>query len=82
VWSKNCGPINLARLIDEVVGTAGHLAEKNKNQLIVEAQESVGALNAGPMRLKQILLNLLSNGGSALLLAVASVACSPPTGTG
>jgi GAF domain-containing protein len=27
--------INLARLIDEVVGTAGQLAEKNKNRLIV-----------------------------------------------
>jgi signal transduction histidine kinase len=53
--------INLARLIDEVVGTAGQLAEKNKNRLIVEAQENVGALKADPMRLKQILLNLLSN---------------------
>jgi signal transduction histidine kinase len=53
--------INLARLIDEVIGTAGQLAEKNKNRLIVEAQESVGALEADPMRLKQILLNLLSN---------------------
>src|SRR5262245_9064705 len=53
--------VNLARLIDEVIGTAGQLAEKNKNRLIVEAQENVGALTADPMRLKQILLNLLSN---------------------
>src|SRR5258705_2337139 len=53
--------VNLARLIDEVVGTAGQLAEKNQNRLIVEAQENLGALNADPMRLKQILLNLLSN---------------------
>jgi signal transduction histidine kinase len=57
----NPEPINLARLIDEVTGTAGQLAEKNQNRLVVEAQESVGALNADPMRLKQILLNLLSN---------------------
>jgi signal transduction histidine kinase len=57
----NPEPVNLARLIDEVIGTAGQLAEKNKNRLIVEAQESLGALNADPMRLKQILLNLLSN---------------------
>jgi adenylate cyclase len=42
-------------------GTAGQLAEKNKNRLIVEAQESLGALTADSMRLKQILLNLLSN---------------------
>jgi adenylate cyclase len=53
--------MNLARLIDEVIGTAGQLAEKNQNRLIVEAQESLGALTADPMRLKQILLNLLSN---------------------
>jgi signal transduction histidine kinase len=57
----NPEPVNLARLIDEVIGTAGQLAEKNKNRFIVEAQESLGALNADPMRLKQILLNLLSN---------------------
>jgi signal transduction histidine kinase len=57
----NSEPIDLARLIDEVIGTAGQLAEKNKNRLIVEAQQNVGALKADPMRLKQILLNLLSN---------------------
>jgi signal transduction histidine kinase len=57
----NPEPVNLARLIDEVISTAGQLAEKNQNRLIVEAQENLGALNADSMRLKQILLNLLSN---------------------
>jgi signal transduction histidine kinase len=57
----NPEPVNLARLIDEVVGTAGQLAEKNQNRLIVQAQENLGALTADSMRLKQILLNLLSN---------------------
>jgi two-component system NtrC family sensor kinase len=57
----NPEPVNLARLIDEVIGTAGQLAEKNQNRLIVEAQENLGALNSDSMRLKQILLNLLSN---------------------
>src|SRR5262249_15970610 len=38
--------VNLARLIDEVIGTAGQLAEKNKNRLVVEAQENVGSLTA------------------------------------
>jgi signal transduction histidine kinase len=57
----NSEPIDLVRLIDEVIGTAGQLAEKNRNRLIVDAQENVGALKADPMRLKQILLNLLSN---------------------
>jgi signal transduction histidine kinase len=53
--------VNLAKLIDEVIGTAGQLAEKNQNRLIVEAQENLGSLTADSMRLKQILLNLLSN---------------------
>ncbi len=57
----NPEPVNLARLIDEVVGTAGQLAEQNKNRLVVEAQDNLGPLNADSMRLKQILLNLLSN---------------------
>jgi GAF domain-containing protein len=50
--------VDLTRLIDEVIGTAGQLAEKNKNR---EAQENLGRLTADSMRLKQILLNLLSN---------------------
>jgi len=57
----NPEPVNLSRLIDEVIGTAGQLAEKNKNRLVVEAQENLGALTADSMRLRQIMLNLLSN---------------------
>src|SRR4029079_12865736 len=48
----NPEPVNLARLIDEVIGTAGQLAEKNKNRLIVQTQENLGALTADAMRLK------------------------------
>ena len=54
-------PVNLASLVDEVVGTAGQLAEQNKNRLVVEVQESLSPLTVDPMRLRQILLNLLSN---------------------
>jgi signal transduction histidine kinase len=57
----NPEPVDLARLVDEVIGTAGQLAEKNNNRLIVDAQENVGVVTTDPMRLKQILLNLLSN---------------------
>src|SRR5262245_43694399 len=42
----NPEPVDLTRLIDEVIGTAGQLAEKNQNRLIVETQENVGALTA------------------------------------
>jgi signal transduction histidine kinase/CheY-like chemotaxis protein len=53
--------VNLAPLIDEVIGTARQLAQQNKNNLVVEAQDKLGALTVDPMRLRQILLNLLSN---------------------
>ena len=53
--------LQLAPLIDEVVGTARQLAEQNKNRLVVKTQENLGALTVDPMRLRQILLNLLSN---------------------
>ena len=53
--------VQLAPLIDEVIGTARQLAEQNKNRLILDAQENLGALTVDPMRLRQILLNLLSN---------------------
>jgi signal transduction histidine kinase len=51
----------LVPLIEEVVGTARQLAEQNKNRLVVEAQENLGQLTVDAMRLRQILLNLLSN---------------------
>jgi two-component system, NtrC family, sensor kinase len=53
--------VSLAPLIDEVIGTAGQLAETNQNRLVVEAQDDLGVLVVDPMRLRQILLNLLSN---------------------
>jgi signal transduction histidine kinase len=53
--------VSLAVLIDEVAGTARQLAEQNKNRLVVDAQDNLGSLTTDPMRLRQILLNLLSN---------------------
>jgi signal transduction histidine kinase/CheY-like chemotaxis protein len=53
--------VDLALLIDEVVGTARQLVEQNKNRLVVEAHDNLGSLMVDPMRLQQILLNLLSN---------------------
>jgi signal transduction histidine kinase len=53
--------VEIKPLIDEVVGTAQQLAQQNKNRLVVEGQDSLGALTVDPMRLRQILLNLLSN---------------------
>ena len=53
--------VQLAPLIDEVVGTARQLADQNKNRLTAEAPGDLGSLSVDPMRLRQILLNLLSN---------------------
>jgi signal transduction histidine kinase len=53
--------VNLMPLIDEVIGTARQLAEQNKNRLVVDSPTDIGALYIDPMRLRQILLNLLSN---------------------
>ena len=53
--------VEIGPLIDEVIGTARQLAEQNKNRLALETQENLGALTIDPTRLRQILLNLLSN---------------------
>jgi two-component system, NtrC family, sensor kinase len=53
--------VQLGPLIKDVIGTAGQLAEQNNNRLVVDTQENLGALTVDPMRLRQILLNLLSN---------------------
>ena len=53
--------VNLMPLIDEVVGATQQLAQQNNNRLLIEAQENLGTLTVDPMRLRQILLNLLSN---------------------
>ena len=53
--------VQLAPLIEEVIGTASQLAEQNKNRIVVDAQENLSTISVDPMRLRQILLNLLSN---------------------
>ena len=57
----NAEVVNLAPLVDGVIGTARQLADQNKNRLIVEGDEAPATITADPMRLRQILLNLLSN---------------------
>ena len=57
----NVETVKIPRLIDEVVGTARGLAEQSKNRLIVECPPDIAPLLVDPLRLRQILLNLLSN---------------------
>ncbi|MDP2411536.1 MAG: response regulator [Pseudolabrys sp.] len=53
--------VSIAPLVDEVIGTARQLAEQNGNKLTVECQPHLPPILVDPMRLRQILLNLLSN---------------------
>jgi signal transduction histidine kinase len=53
--------VNLAPLLEDVVDTGRQLAEQNKNRLVVESPDNLGSMTVDPMRLRQILLNLLSN---------------------
>src|SRR5262249_27299623 len=41
-------PVQLAPLINKAIAPAGQLAEKNKNRLVVDAQENLGALTVDP----------------------------------
>ena len=57
----NSESVSIAPLVNEVIGTASQLAEKNNNCLVIEAEPNLGSVTTDPMRLRQILLNLLSN---------------------
>src|SRR5215472_14938996 len=53
--------VSILPLIDNVIGTARPLAEQNKNILTVECPPDLPPIEADAMRLRQIILNLLSN---------------------
>jgi signal transduction histidine kinase len=53
--------LNLAPLIDGVVKTIEPLAAKNGNQVAVHCDAALGMMHADQMRLRQALLNLMSN---------------------
>ena len=57
----NFETVHLAPLVDEVIGTARQLSDQNKNHLIVDDHDAPSTMTVDPMRLRQILLNLLSN---------------------
>jgi len=53
--------VEVCDLIDEVMSTVQPLAKQNGNRLSVNCQAEVTTLRSDPLRLKQALLNLLSN---------------------
>jgi signal transduction histidine kinase len=57
----NLASFSLAPVIDEVVKTIEPLAAKNGNQVAVHCDGEIGTMHADQMRLRQALLNLMSN---------------------
>ena len=53
--------VDVAGLAEEVVGAARPLADKNDNRLELDCPSDAGDMYADPLRLKQVVLNLLSN---------------------
>jgi signal transduction histidine kinase/CheY-like chemotaxis protein len=54
-------PLDLWTIVQEIAGIVAPLCEKHKNTLIVECPDSIGVVHADATKLRQILLNLLSN---------------------
>ncbi len=53
--------IDVAALTAEVAGTVGSLVQRRRNHLVMEVAEDVGHMRSDTVRLRQCLLNLLSN---------------------
>ena len=53
--------IDVARVVREVIATATPLVHKKGNQLVLDCPDDIGAMYADATKLRQMLLNLLSN---------------------
>jgi signal transduction histidine kinase len=53
--------VNVQRLVDYAVSTAHPLIEANGNRMVVVLPPDIGSVNSDMTRLRQVLLNLLSN---------------------
>ncbi len=52
---------NIARMIDDVSTNIGPLVSKNNNKFDIICDEKIGSMTADPTRVRQMLINLLSN---------------------
>ena len=56
-------PLDLAQFIDDVEATCRSLITVNGNEFLVQKGKDLGSIQADAMRLRQIVINLLSNAG-------------------
>jgi signal transduction histidine kinase len=54
-------PVEVASLINEVMATASPLIRKRDNRIVVNMPEDIGVLDLDALKLRQSILNLLSN---------------------
>ena len=59
----NLETVDVTTLMREVEGTAAPVVKKQGNQFVVHSEADVGSMTADPGKVRQVLLNLLSNAG-------------------
>ena len=57
----NVAEFSVPALVDEVVGMGGPLVQRNGNRVAVDCPAAVGRMHADELKVRQCLLNLLSN---------------------
>jgi adenylate cyclase len=57
----NYETVDVAALVHDLIGEVEPLAAKNGNRFVVECPPDIGTMRSDPTRLRQIILNLLSN---------------------
>ena len=57
----NYETVDVAALVDDLVGEVEPLAAKNANRFVAECAPDIGTVHSDPTRLRQIIFNLLSN---------------------
>jgi signal transduction histidine kinase len=56
-------PLDVRQLVESVVSTTRGVVEKNANHLQVSCPDNVGTMTADAVKVRQVLINLLSNAG-------------------
>ncbi|MEO6387864.1 MAG: HAMP domain-containing sensor histidine kinase [Croceibacterium sp.] len=60
-FELTAGPVLISKLVEEVVATASPLTAKRNNKLLVNMPEDLGIFEIDALKLRQSLLNLISN---------------------